>query len=117
MSLLYVHKALPTHLSQPLCEVVSLVLQSGFLTSDNDVSIRGWEIVLGYTDEEDNWNPCASRKVDDCHRSSEFCFRVNLDNVPLLKQANANLELKVYDSDAHETTGMLIRIDDLPWTV
>ncbi|MCB9652888.1 MAG: hypothetical protein H6729_02000 [Deltaproteobacteria bacterium] len=94
---------------------IDLKLGAGFLSADAPTSLKGWKVVVGYRDENNQWNEAAPATVSNDRSLQDVAFHFESNNAPALLAAGRSLEIRLFNQDGIPAERVEIPFRDIPW--
>ena len=94
---------------------IDLKLGAGFLSADAPTSLKGWKIVVGYRDENNQWNAAAPATVSNDRSLQDVAFHLESKNALGLIEAGRSLEIRLFNQDGIPAERVEIPFRDIPW--
>ncbi|MBI4819854.1 MAG: hypothetical protein HY791_26510 [Deltaproteobacteria bacterium] len=94
---------------------LDLKLGEGFLKAEDGASVKGWTMVVGYTDESGAWKQCDARTVKSRKGSDCESFELDFADAPALYKQNKNVEIRVFNAEGVPAQRVLVPLKEISW--
>ena len=98
-------------------QCVALTLEKGFLSAQNEESVKGYKVVVGYVNEKNEWVAAKSKKVTTTKNSNSMNFSLNVEDAPTIHKANRSLEIRIFNAEGVPAQRVLVPFKQIGWAV